>query len=334
LTEEKEKLTKATPSTNAAVAVEDETMHTTSSATNTTAMDRQDDNVMIEEDHLAGTGGEASSSSGAVGAKDSSTAAGTRGGSTSVANITASLMRGRRGTQYNNDPQLILQDLHRMQVERDVLLKVIRKEEDNKVKIVAWMQDIGHLLNVSDITAPASTSSTSQTASTTNLMIAGTPSILGVAPLLSSAAAVQAMLSSPGNTSSSSTSTSITTTANSASTSSSSSSSSATSLSSSHSSNYLQLMTHVHRILRNRQLLPVDLVVMYQRAIAEGIEEIEDVSIVLDGFRYMSWCTLVLQVLRYPPPTPLLKRCIEAKPLKFGDDRILKHLQMILSKAR
>lgn len=80
-------------------------------------------------------------------------------------------------------------------------------------------------------------------------------------------------------------------------------------------------------------MLPPAGTALLQRAIVSGIHLVDDVQIVIDAFRWMSWCNLGLFLLRFPPPTPLLRRFIAARPAKLCDDKILRHLQGVLSKA-
>lgn len=82
------------------------------------------------------------------------------------------------------------------------------------------------------------------------------------------------------------------------------------------------------------QLLPPGMQALQRKAQELGILQIEDVAIVLDAFRWMSWCHLTLHLLRFPAPTPLLKRLINSRPAKLCDEKILRHLTYILSKAQ
>jgi hypothetical protein len=62
---------------------------------------------------------------------------------------------------------------------------------------------------------------------------------------------------------------------------------------------------------------------------------VEDVLLVVDAFRWMSWCNICLKILRCPPSTEFLRKLIDcAKPLRVTDDKVLKLLTGILSRAR
>lgn len=80
-------------------------------------------------------------------------------------------------------------------------------------------------------------------------------------------------------------------------------------------------------------MLPPAAVLLQQKALEAGILAVEDVLIVLDAFRWMSWCHLGLFLLRFPPPTTLLRRFVASRPAKLCDDKILRHLQGVLAKA-
>lgn len=80
-------------------------------------------------------------------------------------------------------------------------------------------------------------------------------------------------------------------------------------------------------------MLPPAAAQLQQKALESGILAVEDVLIVLDAFRWMSWCHLGLFLLRFPPPTTLLRRFVASRPAKLCDDKILRHLQGVLAKA-
>ena len=55
--------------------------------------------------------------------------------------------------------------------------------------------------------------------------------------------------------------------------------------------------------------------------------------IVIDAFRWMTWCNLCLQAIRAPPRTAILRRLVTAtRNLKVTDDKIIKLLGNILTK--
>jgi hypothetical protein len=70
-------------------------------------------------------------------------------------------------------------------------------------------------------------------------------------------------------------------------------------------------------------------------AVALNIHLIEDVIMVFEGFKWMSWMNLFLYALRRPMPTRALRLFIEAyKPLKLQDEKITKMLQSWYQRAR
>lgn len=82
-------------------------------------------------------------------------------------------------------------------------------------------------------------------------------------------------------------------------------------------------------------LLPASVQNLYDKATAWQISQVDDVVMVKDAFRWLSWCSLVLHVLRYPASTPLLRSVLEeTKSMRVVDDKILKLLSQILNKAK
>jgi len=81
-------------------------------------------------------------------------------------------------------------------------------------------------------------------------------------------------------------------------------------------------------------LLPQSVQNLYNKANAWQIGHIEDVMTLRDAFRWLSWCNLVLHMLRYPASTPLLRQVLEiTKSLRVIDEKIVKLLTQILHKA-
>lgn len=81
------------------------------------------------------------------------------------------------------------------------------------------------------------------------------------------------------------------------------------------------------------RLLPPAVIGLQRRAVEMNIANIEDVAIVLDAFRWMSWCSLGLYLLRFPAPSPLLRRFLAARPQRCCDEKIVRHLQAIMTRA-
>ena len=69
--------------------------------------------------------------------------------------------------------------------------------------------------------------------------------------------------------------------------------------------------------------------------VVPDISNIEDVQLVLDAFRWMSWCSISLNLLRCPPTTVALRRLTDsASHLRLSDDKVVKLLSGISSRAR
>ncbi len=67
---------------------------------------------------------------------------------------------------------------------------------------------------------------------------------------------------------------------------------------------------------------------------SSDISNIEDVQLVLDAFRWMSWCSISLNLLRCPPTTVGLRRMMEsAGQLRLSDDKVVKLLSSISTRA-
>eukprot|EP01031_Cornospumella_fuschlensis_P045469 gene45469-55643_t len=63
-----------------------------------------------------------------------------------------------------------------------------------------------------------------------------------------------------------------------------------------------------------------------------SLQEVEDVYTLLDGFKWVNWCVCTSHVLRYPPPTPILRQLLATK-LRFTDEKIIKLLNYMLCKS-
>lgn len=81
-------------------------------------------------------------------------------------------------------------------------------------------------------------------------------------------------------------------------------------------------------------LLADGMCAMADKAISMGIDKMEDVVIVLDCFRWLSWCSVCSNILRTPPTTMMMRRLLNAtKPLRVFDDKILRFLSGVLTRA-
>jgi hypothetical protein len=65
-----------------------------------------------------------------------------------------------------------------------------------------------------------------------------------------------------------------------------------------------------------------------------GLEKVHDVKVIIDGFRWMTWCYQCLIVLRLPPTSRQLKQLIDsAATCKLADEKIVKILSGISLRA-
>mmetsp|Transcript_27861 Transcript_27861/g.46820 ORF Transcript_27861/g.46820 Transcript_27861/m.46820 type:complete len:513 (-) Transcript_27861:81-1619(-) len=81
-------------------------------------------------------------------------------------------------------------------------------------------------------------------------------------------------------------------------------------------------------------LLPIGLVHMERAAALVGILSLDDVVIVLEAFRWMSWVNLCLHMLRLPPTTAALRRLLDVtRGMRCTDDKIIKLLTSVLQRS-
>ena len=99
-------------------------------------------------------------------------------------------------------------------------------------------------------------------------------------------------------------------------------------------SKYIDQIRVIMKLL-DTSLLPPGMEQLQAEARAEGVDKIEDVALIVDAFKWMSWCNLALHVLRFPPPPKVLRKVAEAaRPLKVVDEKIVKLVASTASKAR
>mmetsp|Transcript_21329 Transcript_21329/g.23177 ORF Transcript_21329/g.23177 Transcript_21329/m.23177 type:complete len:175 (+) Transcript_21329:528-1052(+) len=80
-------------------------------------------------------------------------------------------------------------------------------------------------------------------------------------------------------------------------------------------------------------LLPLGMQTLFAQARNQGILEIKDVQHIIEAFRWMNWAHLTLHLLRFPPPSPLLRVAVEsAKTIHLFDEKITKQLTNISNK--
>jgi hypothetical protein len=87
----------------------------------------------------------------------------------------------------------------------------------------------------------------------------------------------------------------------------------------------------------NCTLLPVGLLQLVDSAIKNKIIDFPDVVAVIDSFRWLSWCTTTLHILRSPPTIKTYKKLLVItkyiNSANIIDDKILKLLSVIVSKG-
>jgi hypothetical protein len=80
--------------------------------------------------------------------------------------------------------------------------------------------------------------------------------------------------------------------------------------------------------------LPVGVLAAVTESKKYYIDEVEDVLIVVEYFKWMSWCYHCLDLIRGPPTLrELTQLCNMAKGLRFADEKIVKAIQAILTRA-
>ena len=86
--------------------------------------------------------------------------------------------------------------------------------------------------------------------------------------------------------------------------------------------------------MRNKDLLPYGMRNALDAATMLGIAEIADVEAIIEAFRWMAWCFHCLHVLRIPPATHTLRNLLKcARPFKFADEKVLRTVNGILTRA-
>lgn len=80
-------------------------------------------------------------------------------------------------------------------------------------------------------------------------------------------------------------------------------------------------------------LLPSGMQAIVSVAREKGILDVNDVQHIVEAFRWMNWAHLTLHLLRFPPPSPLLRTAIDsAKTIRLFDEKITKLLTTISTK--
>jgi hypothetical protein len=80
--------------------------------------------------------------------------------------------------------------------------------------------------------------------------------------------------------------------------------------------------------------LPVGIIHAIDQANKFGLEKVHDVRVIVDGFRWMTWCFQCLTILRLPPTSKQLKKLLDAAAnCRFADDKVLKIIYGISQRA-
>ncbi len=88
------------------------------------------------------------------------------------------------------------------------------------------------------------------------------------------------------------------------------------------------------KILRE-PLLPKRVCELATIAMDQKLESMDDVLAVVEGFRWMSWCSVCVQALRNPPTSVVIRRLIDiARTISAGDDRIVRFLQNVAMRSQ
>ncbi len=72
-----------------------------------------------------------------------------------------------------------------------------------------------------------------------------------------------------------------------------------------------------------------------EAADALGIQRVDDVVFIFEGFKWMSWINICLHALRQPLPTRAIRLLVEsAQPLHLADEKIVKALTTVYLRSR
>lgn len=101
--------------------------------------------------------------------------------------------------------------------------------------------------------------------------------------------------------------------------------------------NELDIYTLTNNIFKQlgHPLLPAAICNMANYAITQGFDYVDDVLNIVESFRWMSWCSLMLLCLRAPPTTVLLRKMLTtAKGMKYADEKITKYMSTIMQRGQ
>jgi hypothetical protein len=84
----------------------------------------------------------------------------------------------------------------------------------------------------------------------------------------------------------------------------------------------------------NQPLLPKKVFDLANQAISLKLEAMDDILAVVEGFRWMSWCSVCIQALRNPPSSMVVRRLVQiAATVGAADERIVRFLRELSSRA-
>jgi len=98
---------------------------------------------------------------------------------------------------------------------------------------------------------------------------------------------------------------------------------------------YVDALSKVVSRTMGAPLLPDAMCKMANAAISQQIDASEDVLAIVEAFRWMSWCSVLLRTLRHPPTTVALRKLVEVgKTISNNDERIIRFLQNVVLRSQ
>jgi len=101
------------------------------------------------------------------------------------------------------------------------------------------------------------------------------------------------------------------------------------------SADYVDALSAVVSRTMSAPLLPDAVCKLANLAIAQQIDSSEDVLAIVEAFRWMSWCSVLLRTLRHPPTSVALRKLVDVgKSISNNDDRIVRFLQNVVLRSQ
>ena len=101
------------------------------------------------------------------------------------------------------------------------------------------------------------------------------------------------------------------------------------------SADYVDAVTKLVSRTMSVPLIPDVVCKLATQSISQHIDTVDDVLAVVESFRWMSWCSVLLRTLRHPPTTVALRKLVDiGKAISAGDDRILRFLQNVILRSQ